>query len=80
MYVSRDIEARTLYHCCRAEGESIKLRIVSLCLYPQSSAMQITFFYSLFILSFVSYLGAPPHFSTLSHKQQDFRKSVPEHK
>jgi len=28
VYISRNIEARTLYHCCLAEGRSIKLRIV----------------------------------------------------
>jgi hypothetical protein len=44
IYVSLNIKARMLYHCCRAEKKSIKLRIVSLCLYPQFSSMQITSF------------------------------------
>jgi hypothetical protein len=30
IHVSRNIEARTLYYCRRAEGKSIKLRMVSL--------------------------------------------------
>jgi hypothetical protein len=79
IYVSRNIEVRTLYHCCRAEGKSIKLRMVSVFL---SSVFQ-----------HANHIFSTPHlychlcrvwfyhiFSTLSNKQQDFRKSVTEHK
>jgi len=79
VYISRNIEARTLYHCCLAEGRSIKLRIVNLCLYPQFSGLQITFFCSSFTLVFVSCLVLL-HFSTLSHKHQDFWNDVVQHK
>jgi hypothetical protein len=74
MYVSRNIEVRTLYHFWRAEGKNIKLRIVSLCLYPQFSGMQITSFLLLIYTVICVVPGSNICFH-ISHKRKDFRKS-----
>ena len=66
MYVSRNIEARALYRCCRAEGKSIKLRIVSLCLYPQFSVMQITSFLLLIYIVICVVFGSTTFFHIIS--------------
>jgi hypothetical protein len=67
IYVSRNTEVRTLYHCCRAEGKSIKLRMVSLCFYPQFSSMQITSFLLLIYIVICVVSGSTiffPHYLT----------------
>jgi len=73
------VEARSLRHCCRGKEMNVKYtECVSVSL-PQLFGMQIVSFLRCIILSSVACL-ALPSYCTLSHKQQDYRKKIVEHK
>ena len=92
MRIERDTQARSRNHCFRAKSISIIYFCVCVCVcecvcvrlwvhgrvlarvWPYLPSMQRAC-----IMSCAASL-APPYFSTLSHKQHDFRKKVAEHK
>jgi hypothetical protein len=75
MYVCRNIKARSRNHFCRGKEISIIYsECVSVAIVTQHAKRMLGI-----ILSPVGCL-AVPYCSTLSHKRQDFRKKVNEHK
>jgi hypothetical protein len=74
MYVQRNIKARSCSHCCHGKAISVTY---SECVFVALVIQHAKRMRRVILTSVAS--PALQHFSTLSHKRHDFRKSVVEH-